>query len=321
MVAILTDEKFKGRMLVILAGYENDMEDMLMTNPGLKSRIPGKILFDSFDAAATVELLRLVLRKRGLPIDATVTPTLLHAMAQELVDAPNFANGRDVNTWSDFVFRKAASMSAGSSVSSSTDVASHECLRVALDTFLATKPARASSPKPRAVTSALSPMVATAGPLASPPLPSVSVALPIVEICEPVVEEGFEVVEAPDDDSIYTLLEEAASELGYTVYETRDMCVSTEFPEGILAHIKEKTGKASVEAIKSALTPQCPALLTKMNTMIREAEIEQARIQAEEEAQAEARRKKREQIIQCVACGSPHCSFMPRIVGYREVDE
>ena len=323
MVAILTDEKFKGRMLLILAGYDNDMEQMLLTNAGLKSRIPGKILFDAFDAPATVELLRLVLRKRGLPIDDSVTPTVLHDMAQELVDAPNFANGRDVNTWSDFIYRTAASLSAKSSdEGASTDIASLECLRTALDAFLATKPARASPSTPQATLSAPLPMATMAGPLLSPPLPSVSVAVPICEVVEePMVEEDFEVVDAPDDGSIYTLLEEAASELGYTIYETRDMCAAAEFPEGILAHIKEKTRKASAEAIKAALTPQCPALLTKMNTMIREVETEQARIMAEEEARAEARRKKREQIIRCAACGSPTCSFAPRIVGYREVDE
>ena len=45
----------------------------------------------------------------------------------------------------------------------------------------------------------------------------------------------------------------------------------------------------------------------------------QALLEAKQEA--EARHKRREQIIRCVACGSPTCSFMPRVVGYREVDE
>lgn len=34
MVKCLTAEEFKGKLLVILAGYEKDMEGMLATNPG-----------------------------------------------------------------------------------------------------------------------------------------------------------------------------------------------------------------------------------------------------------------------------------------------
>lgn len=35
---ILTDKKFMGKMVVVLAGYEQQIEELLATNPGLKSR-------------------------------------------------------------------------------------------------------------------------------------------------------------------------------------------------------------------------------------------------------------------------------------------
>ena len=270
------------------------------------------------------ELLRVVLRKKGLPIDPGIASPVLNDMAQELVDSPNFANGRDINTWANEVYRNAASATvSAASPSSPADVATFQYVRSALDAFLKKKsaPSKPSQSKP---TSSAPLHFATAEPQLGAPPPAVTLAEPFIEVVEPVLEEvSFEMVDPVDDDSIYTLLEEAASELGYSIEATRDMCAAELFQDDILEHIKEKTNKASTEEIKAALRPQCPALLNKMDALIRTKAEEEARIKAEEEAkqEAEARRKRREQIIRCVACGSPTCSFMPRVVGYREVDE
>ena len=44
MVNLLTEDKFRGKMLVILAGYDHEMDVMMATNPGLKSRCVGQAI-------------------------------------------------------------------------------------------------------------------------------------------------------------------------------------------------------------------------------------------------------------------------------------
>jgi hypothetical protein len=107
LVGALTDEEFKGKVLVILAGYDQDMEDMLQTNPGLKSRFSERVHFHDFDADATVLLLTMDLEKKGVPLECSDMRQLLQ-LAQKLVNSDGFGNGRDVVTWSDRVYREVA---------------------------------------------------------------------------------------------------------------------------------------------------------------------------------------------------------------------
>jgi hypothetical protein len=51
-------------MVVVLAGYEAQIEELLTVNPGLKSRFSEKLLFPNFSAADAAELLRQQLAKR-----------------------------------------------------------------------------------------------------------------------------------------------------------------------------------------------------------------------------------------------------------------
>ena len=329
---MLTEDQFKGKLLLILAGYEREMDEMLQANPGLRSRIPGKIIFDPFDEVAACAFLRQDLRKaHGLHVnDESVASSVLQSMAQELVDAPNFASGRDVRLWSKNVFRQIAITSQRQPSGSSQDAASFDHLRKALDELLASKQTAAGPPGDS--TGAIGVVGVAFAPMApmQPPAPPVVIASAPLAVCEEIQADEATQAQGPDDDTaVYSLLEEAASQLGYTIYQTRDMCAASEFPEDILSHVMENTQQASREAVKAALVPQCPALLSKMTAMIKENEAEIARVKAKEEArikaleeaerQAEAQRLRREQIIRCQACGSPTCSFMPRVVGYRDV--
>jgi hypothetical protein len=55
---ILTDKQFKGKMVVVLAGYEAQIEELLAVNPGLKSRFSERLLFPDFTAEDAVQLLK-----------------------------------------------------------------------------------------------------------------------------------------------------------------------------------------------------------------------------------------------------------------------
>jgi hypothetical protein len=45
MVSLLTDEWYKGKIIVILAGYATDINDLLAVNRGLSNRFTEEVIF------------------------------------------------------------------------------------------------------------------------------------------------------------------------------------------------------------------------------------------------------------------------------------
>jgi Holliday junction resolvasome RuvABC ATP-dependent DNA helicase subunit len=118
LVRSLTSDEFKGKMIVILAGYEQPMDDMLGVNPGLRSRFSERIHFEDFSVTTVATLLGKKFFARNLAISASVASHILQAVAPCLLAAPSFANGRDAENYYRKVFGKVAdrSMTAGVSV-------------------------------------------------------------------------------------------------------------------------------------------------------------------------------------------------------------
>jgi AAA+ superfamily predicted ATPase len=108
LVGALTEVEFKGKLLVILAGYDQDMERMLASNPGLKSRFAERVHFHNFDANSTARLLMAQLEEREIPLDSAADPECLSKLAQQLVDSDGFGNGRDVVTWAERAYKEVA---------------------------------------------------------------------------------------------------------------------------------------------------------------------------------------------------------------------
>jgi len=109
LVGALTEEEFKGKLLVILAGYSDDMENMLKTNPGLKSRFSERVYFEGFHAEAVAELLVAELKKADVPLEENDSDALL-TLSQRLIDesGSSFGNGRDCVTWAQYVYKAVA---------------------------------------------------------------------------------------------------------------------------------------------------------------------------------------------------------------------
>lgn len=85
---ILTEPKFMGKMVVILAGYEQQIEELLAINPGLKSRFSEQLMFPSFTAAETQQLLVQQLDKRyGLQLSEEAD-TALPGLVEQVGTAP-----------------------------------------------------------------------------------------------------------------------------------------------------------------------------------------------------------------------------------------
>ena len=75
-------EDEREQLIVILAGYDRQMEDFLASNPGLNSRFPLRIRFAGYAPAELMALARAALAQRG----ESLSPDALPALAQMLDD-------------------------------------------------------------------------------------------------------------------------------------------------------------------------------------------------------------------------------------------
>jgi hypothetical protein len=108
MVQMLTEPKFKNKLVFIMAGSERDVDQLMGVNPGLRSRMgDNKWRFENFTPEDASRILRDQLTRKGLRLDQDAEPQLL-GMMRELVAAPNWSNGRDVENYSKRVFRRYA---------------------------------------------------------------------------------------------------------------------------------------------------------------------------------------------------------------------
>jgi SpoVK/Ycf46/Vps4 family AAA+-type ATPase len=122
LCAKLTDGEFKGKVLVLLAGYDADMDEMLSVNPGLKSRFAERLAFKDLSEEATRDLINLKLVKKKIPLtlqDAESGELL--ALARKLANSEDFANGRDVDTVCDRTYTELAKRSSHRSTTVSLD--------------------------------------------------------------------------------------------------------------------------------------------------------------------------------------------------------
>lgn len=88
-------EDKRGQFAVILAGYKNEMEKMLSSNPGFQSRIQFVLNFEDYSRDELKEITKLMAGKK----DYKIQDDALEAIAKitDLKRAqPNFANARDV---------------------------------------------------------------------------------------------------------------------------------------------------------------------------------------------------------------------------------
>ena len=56
-------------LCIILAGYEEEMDDMLKYNPGMKDRFPNRIIFDNYTGEELFEILIQLLKEEGTRFD------------------------------------------------------------------------------------------------------------------------------------------------------------------------------------------------------------------------------------------------------------
>jgi thiol-disulfide isomerase/thioredoxin len=104
----MTEPQYKGKSIVVLAGYEKEMDAMLAAaNPGFRSRFKQRITFPDWDAADVVEYLRRRCAKKAFVL-AAEAQTLLKERLDLVRTRPGWANARDA----EWVYDELAGMRA-----------------------------------------------------------------------------------------------------------------------------------------------------------------------------------------------------------------
>ena len=120
IVDAVTKERYHKKLIIILAGYEHDINKLLQTNPGLTSRFPQSLNFNSLDSHACVALVRKKLqnlkddveeKKKGtMDISCLTSPSpsfisKLKDLFDTLSHQDAWANARDLGTISANIFQ------------------------------------------------------------------------------------------------------------------------------------------------------------------------------------------------------------------------
>lgn len=110
VVDAITKPQFAGKLVIILAGYSNDMNRLLQINEGLSSRFSEEIEFAALSANHCLQLLEERLHKSTIAFPSVHEPsmrTYLLSRIEELSSLPAWGNARDVETVAKSMVRKA----------------------------------------------------------------------------------------------------------------------------------------------------------------------------------------------------------------------
>ncbi|OJK04769.1 hypothetical protein ASPACDRAFT_56208 [Aspergillus aculeatus ATCC 16872] len=121
IVDCITKPKFFQKLIIILAGYDQDINRLMTINPGLTSRFPEELEFASLTPDACIHLLTKLLQTQKsnfsqkttrFDLDALESPRAeftkeLGCRFTRLTQTANWANARDIQTISKSIFRVA----------------------------------------------------------------------------------------------------------------------------------------------------------------------------------------------------------------------
>ncbi len=95
-------EDYRDDMVVIVAGYENEMEQFIESNPGLRSRFSRTIHFSSYSDDELHEIFESFCVKNKYTLDKEAKPIALNYFKQHKNDE-TFGNARGVRNYFEMV--------------------------------------------------------------------------------------------------------------------------------------------------------------------------------------------------------------------------
>lgn len=131
-------ENNRDNLMVILAGYSEEMDEFIKSNPGFASRIRNEIIFEDYTTAEMVQIAENMVKSRGMRF-APDTESTLYELLETKSKVPDFGNARGVRNVMDDVLEgmneRLANASAGKRIVTRTeyDVITKEDLQKILD--------------------------------------------------------------------------------------------------------------------------------------------------------------------------------------------
>ncbi|KAL0944756.1 stage V sporulation protein K [Colletotrichum truncatum] len=103
LVDAMTQPRYKNNMVIILAGYTAEMEFLLRTNPGLRSRFSEQIAFQPMNPHACLQHLKNEVKKLKINVMEAKGPAderlrTVYRLFEKLGRTRGWASGRDVET-------------------------------------------------------------------------------------------------------------------------------------------------------------------------------------------------------------------------------
>jgi len=88
-------EDNRDRLVVIVAGYENEMDAFVNSNPGLKSRFTHVVRFNRYTHEQCVAIFLGICESHGISLAAGFTESLIEYVGRQEA-SPDFANARSM---------------------------------------------------------------------------------------------------------------------------------------------------------------------------------------------------------------------------------
>lgn len=112
IVGALTNPRYAKKLVVVLAGYTDEMDRLLASNPGLQSRFPTVVTFASLTPRQCMKLLLQNLQQ-GHNVDITEVESAPEILQQEMHNlfrslsqaTRSWGNARDVETIGESIYR------------------------------------------------------------------------------------------------------------------------------------------------------------------------------------------------------------------------
>ncbi|KAI5777897.1 P-loop containing nucleoside triphosphate hydrolase protein [Geopyxis carbonaria] len=166
LVDCVTKPQFSKKLLIILAGYDADMDALLSVNAGLASRFPEEVMFRHMTAASSAQLLHAQLKKKHLAVPVlAATESEGYKQVLKIFEAfaalPGWGNARDIINIAATLGRRAYQTKAPAARG-----LDEPALLAALREMLAEKQARSGAPQ------ATTPPPSPPAPRAAPPAPA-----------------------------------------------------------------------------------------------------------------------------------------------------
>ncbi len=101
-------EDYKDSLIVILAGYREEMDCFLAMNPGLRSRFPLQIDFPDYTLEELLEIARLLLQERDYQLSLPAWEALRQLIHQNMQTHQHIGNARMVRNLLEKAIRRQA---------------------------------------------------------------------------------------------------------------------------------------------------------------------------------------------------------------------